>query len=99
MDAKILIPVRYAAWLSGDLGDRIEASLQSALGPVPALRMTRMPRGFLIEADEEPGPLVELVQRAAQELERAVSDQYPVFHHEMGPVWTGTLQVVFSEVS
>jgi hypothetical protein len=26
-----------------------------------------------------------------------VQQEYPVFHHEMGPVWTGTLQVLFPQ--
>ena len=28
--------------------------------------------------------------------EADVEEAYPVFHHEMGPVWTGTLQAVFA---
>lgn len=96
MDSKILVPVRYAAWLSGDLGDQIEASLKQALCAVPAMRLTRMPRGFLVQADEDPGPLVEAVHAAARNLEATVAQRYPVFHHEMGPLWTGTLQVVFT---
>jgi len=30
------------------------------------------------------------------ELEAGVQAAYPVLHHEMGPVWTGTLQCVFT---
>lgn len=99
MDSRILVPVRYAAWLSGELGQRIETTLRSALGPVPGLRLTRLPRGFLVEADEDPGPFLETVHRAIRDTESGVASSYPVFHHEMGPLWTGTLQVVFAQAS
>ena len=93
--SKIVLPVRYAAWLSGDLGRTLERTLQHALDPLEEVRVTRLPRGFLVEANEEPGPLLEAVHRAALDLEKGVEAAYPVFHHEMGPVWTGTLQAVF----
>ncbi|MEA3165940.1 MAG: hypothetical protein QOJ26_809 [Thermoplasmata archaeon] len=93
--SKIVVPVRYAAWLSGDLGRTLERTLQHALDPLLDVRVTRLPRGFLIEANEEAGPLLEAVHRAALDLEKGVEAAYPVFHHEMGPVWTGTLQAVF----
>ena len=93
--ARIVLPVRYAAWLSGDLGRTLERTLQHALGPPSEVRVTRLPRAFLVESAEAPGPLLEAVRRAAVELERGAAAAYPVFHHEMGPVWTGTLQAVF----
>jgi hypothetical protein len=93
--SKIVVPVRYAAWLSGDLGRTLERTLQHALDPLEEVRVTRLPRGFLVEANEAPGPLLEAVHRAALDLEKGVEAAYPVFHHEMGPVWTGTLQAVF----
>lgn len=93
--ARIVLPVRYAAWLSGDLGRSLERTLQRSLGDVGDARVTRLPRGFLVEAREAPGPLLEAVQRAALELEQGAAAAFPVFHHEMGPVWTGTLQAVF----
>lgn len=92
---RILMPVRYAAWLNGDLGLTLQRTLQAALDPLGPVKVTRLPRAFLVEADEAPGPLLEAVQRAAKELERGASAAYPVFHHEFGPVWTGTLQAVF----
>lgn len=88
--------MRYAAWLGGDLGLTLERTLQHALDGLGDVRVSRLPRGFLVEADEAPGVLLEAVQRAAQELERGVAVAYPVFHHELGPVWTGTLQSVFA---
>jgi hypothetical protein len=94
--ARILVPVRYAAWLAGDLGLDLTTQLQNGLGTVPALRITRLPRGFLVEADESMGPLVEQVAVAMGDLENGVQEAYPMFHAEMGPVWTGTLQAVFS---
>ena len=93
--SKIVLPVRYAAWLSGDLGRSLERTLQHALDPLEDVKVSRLPRGFLVEANEDPGPLLEAVHRAALDLERGVEAAYPVFHHEMGPVWTGTLQAVF----
>lgn len=92
--SRIVVPVRYAAWLSGDLGRSLERSLRVAIG-VPDARVSRLPRALLVEADEEPGVLLEAVHRAALSLESSVQQAYPVFHHEMGPVWTGTLQAVF----
>lgn len=94
--SKIVVPVRYAAWLAGDLGRSLERTLQNGLAGFTDVRVTRLPRGFLVEADEAPGPLLEAVHRAALELEEGVQAAYPVFHHEMGPVWTGTLQAVFA---
>lgn len=93
--SRIVVPVRYAAWLAGDLGRTLERTLQHALDPLEDVRVSRLPRGFLVEADEAPGPLLEAVHRAALELERGAEAAYPVIHHEMGPVWTGTLQAVF----
>ncbi len=97
MDARILVPVRYAAWLSGDLGKTIEKNLRIGLSAVPGVRIQRMPRGFLVEADESPGPFIEAVHHAVKDLEAGVAVAYPVFHHEMGPLWSGTLQVVFRD--
>lgn len=94
--SKIVLPVRYAAWLSGDLGRSLERTLQTSLDGLGRVHVTRLPRAFLVEADEEPGPLLEAVHRAALDLESGVESAYPVFHHEMGPVWTGTLQAVFA---
>lgn len=95
MPSKVVVPVRYAAWLAGDLGRTLERTLQHSLDPLGAVRVSRLPRGFLIEADEAPGILLEAVARAAGDLEEGVASAYPVFHHELGPVWTGTLQAVF----
>ena len=94
--ARILIPVRYAAWLTGELGTRIERTLRHGLNGLDA-QVTRMPRGILVEADEAPGPFLEHVQQAVAELEQGVQEAYPMFHHQMGPLWTGTLQVLFPQ--
>lgn len=94
-DAKILAPVRYSAWLSGDLGRELTRQLEHATAGLAEARVTRLARGFLVEADEDAGPLLEAVAHAMRELERGVAARYPVFHQEMGPVWTGTLQAVF----
>lgn len=94
--ARVLAPVRYAAWLAGDLGQDLLKQLTTGLAAVPAVQVTRLPRGFLVEAEEAMGPLVEAVARAMRDLEDGVATTYPMFHAEMGPVWTGTLQAVFS---
>jgi hypothetical protein len=93
---KIVVPVRYAAWLAGDLGRSLERTLGSALAPHMEVRVSRLPRGFLVESMEAAGPLLEAVHNAALELEAGVEAAYPVLHHDMGPVWTGTLQAVFA---
>ncbi|MEA3203672.1 MAG: hypothetical protein QOI63_1351 [Thermoplasmata archaeon] len=93
---KIVVPVRYAAWLAGDLGRTLERTLQSAIESYTEARVSRLPKGFLVESPEAPGPLLEAVHHAALALEAGVEEAYPVFHHEMGPVWTGTLQAVFA---
>ncbi len=95
--AKIVIPIRLASWLVGDIGRTLERTLQHALDPVADVRITRLTRGFVIEANESPGPLLEAVQRAAVALEAGAASAYPVFHHQMGPIWNGTLQAVFVE--
>jgi len=87
--------VRYHAWLQGDLGRALEATLQATLEGLPGLRTARLPRAILVEADEAAGPMLEAVHRAAVALEAAVASRYPVLHLEMGPVWSGTLQAVF----
>lgn len=93
---KIVLPVRYAAWLTGDLGLSLERTLVSALQPHVEVRVTRLPKGFLVESSEAAGPLLEAVHNAALALEAGVEAAYPVFHHQIGPVWTGTLQAVFA---
>ncbi|HUR63351.1 MAG TPA: hypothetical protein VM241_02605 [Candidatus Thermoplasmatota archaeon] len=93
---KVIVPVRYTAWLTGDLGRSLERTLQSAVAAYTEARVSRLPRGFLVESPEAPGPLLEAVHHAALEMEAGVEAAYPVFHHEMGPVWTGTLQSVFA---
>jgi hypothetical protein len=92
--SKVVVPVRYAAWLAGDLGRTLERTLQASLDG--QARVTRLPRAFLVESTEAPGPLLEAVHRATLELETGIQAAYPIFHHEMGPVWTGTLQCVFN---
>lgn len=92
---RILVPVRYSAWLAGDLGKHLEATLKRSLKDLEDLAITKLPRGFLVETKEVEGPAVERVARGVSNLEDEVHDKYPVFHREMGPVWTGTLQVIF----
>ena len=96
---RILVPVRYAAWLAGELGKALDAELKRQLKGLKDLTVTRLPRGFLVETKECEGPTVERVARAVTELEASVKERYPVFHSEMGPVWTGTLQVIFPVVT
>lgn len=93
--SRILVPIRYAAWLSGDLGRRLERDLRHGLGAVPGADVLRIAGGFLVEADEDPGPFVAAVFRAVTEMDDGIARTYPVFHHELGSLWEGTLQVVF----
>ncbi|MCA1812019.1 MAG: hypothetical protein LC623_08425 [Halobacteriales archaeon] len=92
---KIVIPVRLPSWLSGDLGNTIEQTLKTLLRDLRGVHLTRLQRGFLVEASESTGPMLEAVQRAVFELERRVEEAFPVLHVELGPVWTGTLQAIF----
>ncbi len=93
---KIVVPLRYSAWLNGDMGRALEHMVESSLNEFPDLSITKLPRAFLVEAHEEAGPFLEAVHRAALQLEERVAATYPVLHHELGPVWTGTLQCVFA---
>jgi hypothetical protein len=79
----------------GDLGRALERSLRTGIDIRGRIRMTRLPRAIVIEADEEPGVLLESVRRSAARLETSVEQAYPVLYQQMGPVWTGTLQSVF----
>lgn len=94
---KIAIPVRLPSWLTGDLGKSIEQTLRGLLreSELRGLDLTRLPRGFIVEAIEAPGPLLETIYRVVVELEARVEAAFPVLYHEIGPVWTGTLQAVF----
>lgn len=81
--------------MTGDLGNSIEQTLRSLLRELRGAHLTRLPRGFVVEAFESPGPMLEAVQRAVFELEQRVEEAFPVLHVEMGPVWTGTLQAIY----
>ncbi|MEA3203336.1 MAG: hypothetical protein QOI63_1011 [Thermoplasmata archaeon] len=96
---KIAIPIRLPSWLTGDLGKSIEQTLRGLLRELPSVELTRLPRGFMVEAHEAPGPMLEAVHRAVLDLEARVEEAYPVLHVEMGPLWTGTLQTVFPTAS
>jgi len=96
--SRILVPIRYSAWLSGELGKQITESLERSVKDLPELEVTRLPRAILVSTNECDGVALERVRDAVRALEDEVNARYPVFHHEMGPVWTGTLQVVFSAV-
>jgi hypothetical protein len=95
MDSQILAPIRYAAWLAGDLGTELLTTLEASLAALPEVQIQKLHRGFLIHAHEDAGPFLETVANGMMQLEAMVSATYPVFHREMGPVWTGTLQSVF----
>jgi CRISPR/Cas system-associated endoribonuclease Cas2 len=100
IEAKVLVPVRYSAWLSGELGRVLTAALEAALARLSDdedadVRVTRLPRGFLVEQEGVgAGALTERCIHAIREVEATTQVQYPVFYHESGPVGTGTVQVV-----
>ncbi len=93
--SRILVPVKYAAWLSGDLGRRLERDLIHSLGGVPGVRVKRVAGGFLVDADEDPGPFVAAVGDAVEALDEGMRETYPMLRREMGRIWGGSLQVVF----
>lgn len=93
--SRILIPVRYSAWLSGELGQQMAAQME---GHFSDLGITRMPRGFLVEGETALGTLVERVVEATAAVEEHVAQTYPVFHRETGPVWAGVMNVVLPKV-
>jgi hypothetical protein len=88
--------VSRLAWLSGDLGRRIEHLLRDGLhADLKRLpRTTRLPRAILIEDHAPMGQLVEAGIKAARHMETELAKEYPVMHHEMGPVWTGVIQAI-----
>lgn len=95
--SRILVPIRYSAWLCGELGKQITEFLQHRIKDLPEVEVTRLPRAFLVSSKECDGVMLERVRDAVQDIEIDVAHRYPVFHHEMGPVWTGTLQAVFPQ--
>jgi hypothetical protein len=99
LPCKVAVPVRLPSWLTGDLGRSIEQTFRGLLREIPQSTLTRLPRGFMVEAHEAPGPMLEAVHRAVLELEARVEEAYPVLHIELGPLWTGTLQTVFPTAS
>lgn len=101
MTTHVLVPVRYSAWLAGDLGKELTRLMESEL---PRSKVTRLARGFLVEAEQDPtephetpGMLADNAIYAARQMETAVASEYPIFHKEMGPVWTRTVQVVVED--
>jgi hypothetical protein len=95
--ARILVPLRLTAWMGGDMGQTLERCLLENLKGLSKPRIGRVPRAFVIQADEAPGPLLEAVYHAARAMEAHAQATYPVFHRDLGPVWTGSLQVNFDE--
>lgn len=99
MASKTLVPIRYAAWLIGETGGCIEAQLKVELAALPEVRVTRLPRGILVETGVAPGMAVEALANAMAGVEAQLKENYPVFSKEMGPAWTGTLQTIFPEAA
>jgi hypothetical protein len=92
--SRVVMRVRYSAWLNGDLGREITSHVKAALKDQAGLRLDRLPGGLVVEADEAPGVLVEAVMRAATVAEAAIAKIHPVFVHEMGGVWAGAYTVI-----
>ena len=91
---RILAPIRYGAWTSGALGREIATALQRALVDLTDLRIVRVMGGYIIQAREGEACLVNRVSSALRALEYTLQDQYPDFYHELGPLFTGEVQVV-----
>ena len=92
--SKAVVPVRYSAWLGGDLGQILQGTLQDFLRPLPRVTVTPAVRGFVVEAAVTPAALLEAVHPAVLALEDAVVKAFPVFYQEFGPVWTGSISVI-----
>ncbi len=101
---RMIIPVRYSAWMTGDIGafltdylaDRTTKELRLlGAGPKTEARPSRLNRGIVLECDEAPGVFMTATRTAVEAMEREVASRYPVLHHEMGGVWTGTIQAAF----
>lgn len=95
--SKILIPIRYAAWLNAEVGSTLHDLITEYLKDLSDLKVTRLPRAFCIDTTTKISQSVDIVHQAATKMEDAMKKQYPPYHRDMGPVWTGTLQVVFAE--
>lgn len=96
--SRVLVPVRYAAWLAGELGQSLHKSLEAQIKESKwEATVTRLPRGFLVESHNgSHGRLVDLCIQWVTAMENEVRERYPVFHSEMGPIWTGTVQCIVS---
>jgi hypothetical protein len=95
---KIVVPIRLTAWLPGELGRHLESLLLEALtaqAPLAGLKVSRLPKGLLVESTEAPGRFLEAVHAAVLRMEADIAKSHPAFYAQMGSAWTGSLQVVF----
>lgn len=97
---RCIVPARYSAWLSGDLGARVVRDLNAAIlevNRVPELVVRRIASGIVVQGHEDTGPFVGALASALVAVERSVAKRYPVMHAELGSVFTGSLQVVLPD--
>lgn len=99
---RALVPARYSAWLSGDLGRRVVRDLNAAIlevHQVPELVVRRIASGIVVQGREAPGPFVGSLAAALVAVERSVGVQWPVMHAKLGSVFTGSVQVMLPDQS
>lgn len=90
--AQVIVPVRYAAWLSGDLGEKVGDSFSFHVGDHVAIHRTH--GGFVVTSDlYSEAALVGEVLSAVEMTEREVESKFPVFYSEMGTVFANHLKV------
>lgn len=97
---RAIVPARYSAWLSGDLGRRVVRDLNAAILDVhriPDLVVRRIASGIVVQGQEDPGSFVGSLASALVAVERNVAKRYPVMHAELGSIFTGSLQVVLPD--
>lgn len=92
--ARILVPVRLSAWLTGEIGSFAQQQLAGAL-QLKGAQVSRLPGGFLVEAATTHGELLEDVHHAVLCMEGALCMAQPFLHGLVGPAWTGCLPALF----
>lgn len=94
---RLMAPVTRASWLSGDFGRRVESELKAHLRGLAALRVVRVLGGFVVQADESENCLVYQVAEALRSIEAGLKQDWPTSYHELGPLFTGHVQVVLDD--
>lgn len=94
---RVMAPVSLAAWLSGDLGKRVQSQLETHLHGLDNLRVARIMGGFVAQANESETCLVHAVAESLRSIEASFKNDWPTLYQEVGPLFTGHVQVVLDE--